>query len=209
MSDSETRALGRAAVLLLVASLARWAWSPAGGSVPGPGGEEVLPGLLEASRVEEAEAQRRSRPLEPGVRLDPNTAPEEDLDRLPGVGPATARAIVASREAGGPFASVDDLARVRGVGPSLLRRIRPHLAVGGAVPPARASPLPRAAGRVDLNRADTAALQTLPGVGPALARRIAEARRQAPFRSVEELERVRGIGPATLERLRHLVTVGR
>jgi competence protein ComEA len=66
-----------------------------------------------------------------------------------------------------------------------------------------------AAAPLDLNRADTTALQSLPGVGPALARRIVEARSQAPFRTVDDLLRVRGIGPATLTRLRPLVTVSR
>ncbi|MEL7474282.1 MAG: helix-hairpin-helix domain-containing protein, partial [Planctomycetota bacterium] len=64
-------------------------------------------------------------------------------------------------------------------------------------PPAR-TPAP-----VDINAADAATLQTLPGIGPALAGRIVESRAQdGPFRSVEALTRVRGIGPKTLETLR-------
>jgi competence protein ComEA len=65
-----------------------------------------------------------------------------------------------------------------------------------------------AAFRVDLNRADEARLLQLPGVGEALARRIAEARDQSGgFHEVEDLRRVSGIGPATLERLRPFVYV--
>lgn len=51
---------------------------------------------------------------------------------------------------------------------------------------------------VDINRADLDALQSLPGIGPALSRRIVAAR---PFRSVDDLRRVKGIGPATLRRV--------
>ncbi len=58
---------------------------------------------------------------------------------------------------------------------------------------------------LDLNRATAAELELLPRVGPALARRVIEAR---PFASVDELVRVRGIGPRTLARLRGLVHVG-
>jgi competence protein ComEA len=63
--------------------------------------------------------------------------------------------------------------------------------------------------RVDLNRATLAELQQLPGVGPKRAEQIEAYRRtHGPFRSVEELRKVPGFGPAALERLRDLVTVG-
>ena len=59
-------------------------------------------------------------------------------------------------------------------------------------------------GLVDLNRATQAELDELPGVGPVLAGRIVAAR---PFASVDDLERVSGIGPAAMGRLRGLVKV--
>jgi competence ComEA-like helix-hairpin-helix protein len=62
--------------------------------------------------------------------------------------------------------------------------------------------------RIDVNSADQAELELLPGIGPALAKRIIEARGQRRFTRVEDLDRVPGIGPKTLERLRPLVTVG-
>lgn len=63
-------------------------------------------------------------------RLDPNQATASELARLPGIGPVQAARIVAAREAGGPFASVDDLARVRGLGPARIERLRPLLTIG-------------------------------------------------------------------------------
>ncbi|MBI4882541.1 MAG: ComEA family DNA-binding protein, partial [Actinobacteria bacterium] len=54
-----------------------------------------------------------------------NSASAAQLEALPGVGPATAAAIVARREQFGPFASVDALADVRGIGPAKLEAIRP------------------------------------------------------------------------------------
>lgn len=63
------------------------------------------------------------------------------------------------------------------------------------------------AGTVDLNAADSTALQTLPGVGPATAEKIIAHREQVgPFQSLTDLDAVSGIGPATLERLAPLVT---
>ncbi len=60
---------------------------------------------------------------------------------------------------------------------------------------------------VDLNLADAATLDTLPGIGPVLAGRIVEHRTQRPFGSVDELVDVPGIGTALLEQLRDLVRV--
>ncbi|CAN5451749.1 hypothetical protein BH23ACT3_BH23ACT3_02000 [soil metagenome] len=61
---------------------------------------------------------------------------------------------------------------------------------------------------VDVNRAGTAELETLPGVGPAIATAIVDDReRHGPFVSVDDLLRVRGIGPAKLEAIAPLVTV--
>jgi competence protein ComEA len=63
-------------------------------------------------------------------------------------------------------------------------------------------------GPVDLNRATTEQLETLPGVGPSIAAAIIDHReRNGPFGTVDELVDVRGIGPARLEQLRPLVRV--
>jgi competence protein ComEA len=62
-----------------------------------------------------------SGPLTP---VDLNTATAAELDELPGVGPATAQAIIAYRDRHGPFSSVDDLAEVRGIGPARLEALR-------------------------------------------------------------------------------------
>ncbi|HEX6967510.1 MAG TPA: ComEA family DNA-binding protein [Micromonosporaceae bacterium] len=63
-------------------------------------------------------------------------------------------------------------------------------------------------GKVNLNTATQAQLETLPGVGPVLAQRILAYReRHGGFRSVTDLRRVEGIGDARFEQLRDLVTV--
>src|SRR5207302_11351542 len=63
-------------------------------------------------------------PPSPAAPLDLNTASAEQLDALPGVGPATAQKIIDYRQAHGPFRSVDELAGVRGVGPSKLAQLK-------------------------------------------------------------------------------------
>ena len=60
----------------------------------------------------------------PGLPVDVNAAGASELERLPGVGPATAAAIVTDRERNGPFLDVDDLDRVPGIGPAKLDALR-------------------------------------------------------------------------------------
>ena len=63
--------------------------------------------------------------------------------------------------------------------------------------------------RLDLNRAGPAELDALPGIGPVLAARILEQRRRnGPFRRIEDLLAVRGVGPRLLERLRPYLRAG-
>ena len=231
MSESEGRALVRTASVLFVASLVRWGLH-ARDSPPlvSPDSAGALPVLLEESRRELEEVERRRTPLAEGEMLDPNRVEAWELDRLPGVGPATAAALVERREREGPYARPEDLLAVRGIGPATLEKMRAHLdfstpaplrslrrdpprslvaSSGGAVPagpPAGGPATPDPP--LDLNLATREQLEELPGVGPALAGRILEAReRKGSFGSPEDLLEVRGIGPATLKRLRPLLVV--
>jgi len=71
-----------------------------------------------------------------------------------------------------------------------------------------ASVSPSNSGKMNLNTASLEELKTLPGIGPVRARAIVSYREeQGPFRSVEELLRVQGIGHAILAQFRDLVAV--
>ncbi|GAB3983324.1 hypothetical protein GCM10029978_089680 [Actinoallomurus acanthiterrae] len=129
--------------------------------------------------------------------------------RHPGVVslPAGARVIDAIKAAGGvrPGAETGTL--------NLARRVvdGEQILVGVDVPPAPAAPPGATAPSgtpVDLNTASAAQLDQLPGVGPVLAQRIVDYRTQhGPFRSVEELRQVSGIGAAKFGDLKGLVIV--
>jgi competence protein ComEA len=54
-----------------------------------------------------------------------NSATLEQLDTLPGIGPALAQQIITYRETAGPFTTVEQLADVPGIGPSKLEQLRP------------------------------------------------------------------------------------
>jgi competence ComEA-like helix-hairpin-helix protein len=228
-TPQERLALGVAALLLAAGAAARMlAGGPDPAQLAGPPGAEAGISHL-AAQVEDSveRAARRRAPLAPGERIDPNTATADELDRLPGVGPALAERIVERRASHGPYRTLADLDSVPGVGPAMLRDAGPHLGLR----PAPAAPSTRrpsqtadpvadwersptnvtgraasASGVVDVNTASADELATLPGIGPALAGRIVQWRAaHGRFASADALADVPGIGPATVRRLRSRV----
>lgn len=97
---------------------------------------------------------------------------------------------------------------------------RPTVTVGpgtpSPTPPPTATPAPAkpnvsapVGAKVNINTATLAELDTLPRIGPAIAQRIIDYRTQnGPFKTIQDIMNVRGIGPATFEQLKDLITVG-
>lgn len=61
--------------------------------------------------------------------LNVNLASQEELERLPGIGPVKAKAIVDFREKNGPFKSVEDLVQIPGIGEKTLEKLLPYITV--------------------------------------------------------------------------------
>lgn len=83
--------------------------------------------------------------------------------------------------------------------------------VGAPPPPARPPSVTLrrpVTGPVDPNTATVSELRSLPGIGPAIAARVVAARAERLFTDVDDLRRVRGIGPRTVERLRGRLRFG-
>ena len=155
--------------------------------------------------------------------VDINTATQAQLEAVKGIGPATAKKIVDNR----PYASLDDLKKA-GLSAKEITKFKPFLTVPGAATPAapaaaaapksaktiqpgaakpaKEAKAPPAPGTpVDLNTADLKALEALPGVGPATAKKIIAAR---PFQSVDDLSKIKGMTKTKLAALKDKVTVG-
>lgn len=200
MSRFLPKTLAVSAPLIAAAALCAVTPAPAPAQAPAP---------VKSKAAEKA----RTRPAAAATApLDLNRASAEELkDVLPGVGEATAAKIVAGR----PYRSVDDLAKA-GVPAREIERIRrlvtvvapPETRTKAVERPRMKSAAPEVAApagpRVNLNTATAAQLESLPGVGPTHARAIIAAR---PFRSVDDLERVKGLGAARINALRDRVTL--
>jgi competence protein ComEA len=211
-TPQERLALGVVALLLVLGAGFRWARPEPAPAAWSAAADTAAPSARAQAAVERE--ARAGRPLGAGERLDPNRADAAELERLPRVGPALAGRIVARRESRGPFRTLADLDSVPGIGPALLAALAPHLTLPPA-PAARAPAVARApaggevaGGTVDLNTARAEELERLPGIGPALARRLVEWReRNGPFRSVEAVAEVPGVGEKTVRRMAPLVRV--
>jgi competence ComEA-like helix-hairpin-helix protein len=218
-SAAETRAIAFVGFLIVAVLTARWLDRP---RTLFDGDDSVdLAALEEATRGALSAAARCRAGMAEGERIDPNSATAAELTRLPRVGPALAERILAARQ-DRPFESAADLARVPGIGPAMIDALADHIALprgaAAAVAPL-ATPAPGGTPRgrdaggsvgydepVDINRASAVELVQLPGIGPAIAQRIIVHRDSAgPFRTLDDLLAVRGIGPAILERLRPFV----
>lgn len=147
--------------------------------------------------------------------VDLNAASQQDLEGLKGVGAATAKKIIENR----PYKSVDELSKA-GISAKKIEALKPFVTVGPQ--PAKAETKPAQApvssmketakaaqakapaGLVDLNTADQKTLEALPGVGPKTAQEIIKGR---PYKTVDDLSKVKGISKGRMDTLKSMVTV--
>ena len=71
-----------------------------------------------------------SAPEAPTGKININTATVEELDKLPGIGPSIAKAIIDYRTANGPFKTIEDINNVKGIGDALFAKIKDSITVG-------------------------------------------------------------------------------
>lgn len=181
----------------VIAGVAAWRWWPSGSEAGVVSHEPPAPVQVsaEASSPVQVVVHVAGAVLRPGVYELPAGSRVRD---------AVARA---GGLLGSAAASAVNLARVLEDGEQVYFPTQDE-AANGTGPGGTASNGIASDGRIDINRADAATLETLPGIGPATAQKIvAEREANGPFASVEDLMRVPGIGEKRVAALAELVVV--
>ena len=122
-------------------------------------------------------------------RFNPNTVSVEDLQRL-GFSLRQAQSIDSYRQKGGKFRRKEDFAKSYVVSDSLYKRLEPYIDIP----------------RLDINKADSAAFDALPGIGPYFAAKMVAYREQlGGYSDKEQLKEIYNFGDERYDRLKDLV----
>jgi competence protein ComEA len=146
-------------------------------------------------------AQAKSSPV------NVNTADLATLETLPGIGPTLGQRIIDGR----PYKGATDLEKVSGMSKTKVDAIKDQITFGRASstkPSTTSTTKPGTAGTagsVNVNSADLATLETLPGIGPTLAQRIIDGR---PYKNAADLEKVSGMTKAKVTAIEDQITFG-
>jgi competence protein ComEA len=146
-----------------------------------------------------------------------NTANQSELESLPGIGPSKAAAIIDFRDTNGAFSSCAQLDDVPGIGPATLANITPQCEIGdgkaaapsgGGDKASSGSPAASGGNRININTASASALTALPGIGASKAAAIvADRDTKGAFSSCADMQRVTGVGAATVSAIAGQCTV--
>jgi competence protein ComEA len=149
--------------------------------------------------------------------VDINNASQAELESIKGVGPATAKKIIAGR----PYSSVNDLSKA-GLSARAVEALKPYVTVGKAKAAATASDLKQtcmdttkstaasaakklAPGtKININTADKTTLESLPEIGPVKAQAIIDGR---PYKTPEDIMKVKGIKQKTFDAIKGYIVV--
>jgi DNA uptake protein ComE-like DNA-binding protein len=156
--------------------------SSAGSAASKPASSAPPPTKEKASTAGETrKAEKAAPPAMAGGKVDLNTASQKELEALPGVGPATAKKIIAGR----PYSSVADLSRA-GVNASTIDKIGSMVTVSGKSAAGQAAPPPKpAAAATDTSRsAGSSKMASQPASGKPAAEPAAAAPQQPPVKGM-------------------------
>lgn len=192
----------------------------------------LLAGVIVISFPVSGFAQAKKADVKKGVAVfvDINSASEKELESVKGVGPATAKKIVANR----PYQSVDDLTKA-GLSAKVIDTLKPFVTAGKAPVSSLTEKATKSVGpvqadlirttqdvkatakstsaaasklapgtKININTADQAMLEKLPEIGPVKAKAIMEGR---PYKTIEDVMKVSGIKGKTFDAIKDFIVV--
>jgi len=131
-----------------------------------------------------------------------NSATEQELIFLPGIGQSKAKAIIEYRQKNGPFRTLSELERVPGIGKKTIEKLAPYVNLSSIGVKEEMN----SKTKVNVNTASLEELMALPGIGEVKAMEIIKMRHQMRFSKPEDLLKVPDIGSKTLEKITDLIT---
>ena len=159
--------------------------------------------------------------------VDINSASQKELEAVKGVGPATAKKIIAGR----PYKSVDELSKA-GISAKAVEAMKPYVTVGSVQTAPKTVPAPTTATtspevtksskdvqkttksaaatklapgtKININTADQTTIEKLPEIGPVKAKAIIAGR---PYNSIEDIMKVKGIKGKTFDAIKDYIVV--
>jgi len=149
-------------------------------------------------------------------KIDLNAASLQELVKVPGIGEKTGLNIIEHRQKIGKFSRYEQLMEVKGIGPATYNKIVGYFTIPGApaattqsTEPAPTGPAKPSSGRkININTASTSELVQLPGIGIKTAEKIVAFREEnGPFKTIEDIIKVKGIGPAKFAKISEMISV--
>ena len=163
------------------------------------------------------DATKKSKPHRFSL-INVNTATVKDFEKLPGIGFTKAQAILSYRKSHGNFSSPKDLLNVKGIGKATLEKIEEFLTgftnlpkngeSGGSTNGNEKQLSDQVEKLVDINHASAEEIATLPYIGLVKAKAIVNYRMEhGYFKNISELEKVKGIGDKTIQKIEKFVEI--
>ena len=146
---------------------------------------------------------------EPPDRIEFGAATQADLMKVKGIGKKTAEKVLAYRDANAPIKRMGQLLEIKGIGKTTLQRLTCFFyAEAEGKRPCEIATIRHGSGPVNINTATAKELQTLPNIGEKRAEKIVKDRTDnGLFHSVDDLQRIKGIGRGMVDKLKDLVEV--
>ena len=172
--------------------------------------------LIKQEEIKDEEVTKKKEKTTISRKININTATSEQLQQLPGIGPAIAKRIIKYRKREGDFQDIGEIKNVKGIGEKIYEKIKPYIKMGKIIRQEKIKKeevikkeeKPTISGKININTATSEQLQQLAGIGPAMAERIIQYRKKwGNFQDIGEIQNIKGMGEKAYEKIEPYITI--